>query len=59
MGLGAKNMSDPVLKQICNIYKTKNLTKEQKYKMTERYIFQKYDDLKRSFKYKKKKKMKR
>ena len=36
MGLGAKNMSDPVLKQICDIYKTKNLTKEQKYKMTER-----------------------
>ena len=46
-GLGVKNMSDPVLKQICDIYKTKHLTKEQKYKMTERSILQKYDDLKR------------
>ena len=53
-GLGVKNMSDPVLKQICDIYKTKHLTKEQKYKMTERSILQKYDDLKRWFKYKKK-----
>ena len=48
-------MSGPVLKQIYSIYKTKNLTKEQtkKYKMTEREIFQKYDNLKRWFKYKK------
>ena len=47
-GLGVKNMSGPVLKQIYSIYKTKNLTKEQikKYKMTEREIFQKYGNLK-------------
>ena len=40
-GLGVKNMSDLILKEISGIYKTKNLTKEQirKYKMTEREIF--------------------
>ena len=37
-GLGVKNMSDLILKEIYGIYETKNLTKEQikKYKMTER-----------------------
>ena len=45
--LGLKNMSDPVLKQIYGIYKTKNPTKGQtkKYKMTEREVFEKYDNL--------------
>ena len=40
-------MSDPVLKQICCIYETKSLTKEQikKYKMTEREFFKKIDNL--------------
>ena len=42
-GLGVKNMSDLILKEINGIYKTKNLTKEQirEYKMTEREIFEK------------------
>ena len=46
-GLGVKNMSDLVLKEIYGIYKTKNLTNKQiqKYKMTEREIFEKYDNL--------------
>ena len=37
-GLRVQNISDLVLKEICSIYKTKNLTKDQikKYKMTER-----------------------
>ena len=45
--LGVKNMSDLVLKEIYGIYKTKNLTNKQiqKYKMTEREIFEKYDNL--------------
>ena len=40
-GLGVKNMSDPILKEIYGKYETKNLTKEQikRYKMTEREIF--------------------
>ena len=39
-GLGVKNMSDPILKEIYRIYETKNLTKEQiqKCNMTEREI---------------------
>ena len=39
-GLGVKNMSDLVLKEICGIDKTKNLTNKriQKYKMTERFL---------------------
>ena len=43
----SKNMSYPVLKQIYGIYRTKNVTKEQikKSKMTEREIFEKYDNL--------------
>ena len=47
MASAVQNMSDPILKEIYHIYKTKNLTKEQikKYKMTEREIFEKYDKL--------------
>ena len=46
-GLGVKNMSDLVLKEIYGIYKTKNLTNKQirKYKMTEKEIFEKYTNL--------------
>ena len=46
-GLGAKNMSDLVLKEIYGIYETKILVKDQikKYKMTEREIFEKYANL--------------
>ena len=46
-GLGVKNMTDLILKEIYGIYETKNLTKDQiqKYKMTEREIFEKYDNL--------------
>ena len=46
-GLGVRNISDVVLKEIYGIYKTKSLTKEQirKYKMTEREIFEKFDNL--------------
>ena len=44
VGLGVKNMSDLILKEICGIYETKNLTKEpiKKYKMTEREIFERW-----------------
>ena len=43
--LDVKNMSDLILKEIYGIYETKNLTNKQtqKYKMTEREIFEKYD----------------
>ena len=46
-GLGVKNMSDLILKEIYGIYETKNLTNKQiqKHKMTEREIFKKYDNL--------------
>ena len=46
-GLGVKNLSDLVLKEIYNIYKTKNFTNKeiQKKTMTEREIFEKYDHL--------------
>ena len=46
-GLGVKNMSDLVLKKTYGIKKTKILTNKQiqKYKMTEREIFEKYDNL--------------
>ena len=39
-GLGLKNMSDPILKQIYGIYKAEHLMKEQikKYKTTETEI---------------------
>ena len=46
-GLGVKNISDLILKEIYDIYETKNLTNKQiqKYKMTEREILKKYDNL--------------
>ena len=45
-GLGVKNISDLVLKEIYGIYE-KKLTKEEikNYKMTEREIFEKFDNL--------------
>ena len=45
--LGVKNISDLVLKEIYGICETKNLTKEQinKYKMTEREIYEKFGNL--------------
>ena len=46
-GLGVKNMSDLVLKEIYGRYGTKNLKNNEikKCKMTEREIFKKYDNL--------------
>ena len=46
-GLGATNISDLVLKEICGIYEKKKLTKEEikNYKITEREIFEKFDNL--------------
>ena len=46
-GLGVKNISDLVLKEIYGIYEKKNLTKEEikNYKMTEREIYEKSDNL--------------
>ena len=46
-GLGVKNISDLVLKEIYVIYEKKELTKEEikNYKMTEREIFKKFDNL--------------
>ena len=46
-GLGVKNMSDLILKEIYGIYEIKNITNKQiqKYKITEREIFEKYDNL--------------
>ena len=46
-GLGVKSICDLVLKEIDYVYKTKNLANKQiqKYKMTEREIFEKYDNL--------------
>ena len=43
--LGVKNMSNLILKEMCSIYETKNFTNKQiqKYKMTERDIFEKYN----------------
>ena len=45
--MDVKNISDLVLKEIHGILKTKNPTKEQinKYKMTERKIYEKFDNL--------------
>ena len=45
--LDVQNTFDLVLKEIYSIYKTKKLTKEQikKYKMSDREIFEKNDDL--------------
>ena len=46
-GLGVKSISDLVLKEIYGIYEKRKLTKEEtkRYKMTERDIFKKYDNL--------------
>ena len=46
-GLGVKNISDVVIKEIYGIYGAKNLTKEEikNYKMTEREIYEKFDNL--------------
>ena len=46
-GLDIKNMSDIVLKEIYGKYGRKNLADNEikKYKMTERDIFKKYDNL--------------
>ena len=45
--LVVKNMSDLIIKEMHSIYETKNLTNKQiqKYKMAEREIFEKYDNL--------------
>ena len=45
--IGVKNISDLVLEEIHGVCKTKNLTKEQinKYKMTERKIYEKFSNL--------------
>ena len=45
--LGVKNISDLVLKEIYGIYEKRKLTKEEikNYKMTEREIFEKFDNL--------------
>ena len=46
-GMGVKNISDLVLKEIYSICETKNPTKEQikNYKMTEREIYEEFGDL--------------
>ena len=46
-GLGVKNISDLVLKEIYGIYEKTKLTKEETkcYKMTERDIFKKFANL--------------
>ena len=46
-GLAGQNIFDLVLKEISGIYRTKNLTKQQikNYKITEKEIFKKYDNL--------------
>ena len=46
-GLGVKNISDLVLKEIYGIYEKKDLAKEEikNYKMTERDIYEKFDNL--------------
>ena len=46
-GMGFKNISDLVLKEIYAICETKNPTKQQinEYKMTERKIYEKFDNL--------------
>ena len=46
-GLGVKNISDLVLKEIYGIYEKRKLTKEEikNYKMTEREIYEKFNSL--------------
>ena len=45
--MGVNNISDLILKEIYSVLKTKNPTKKQinKYKMTEREIYEKFDNL--------------
>ena len=46
-GIGVKNISDLVLKEICGICETKNPTKKQvnEYKMTKREIYKNFTNL--------------
>ena len=46
-GLGVKNISDLILKEIYGIYEKRKLTKEDNkyFKMTERETFKKFDNL--------------
>ena len=46
-GICVKNISDLILKEVQGVLTTKNPTKEQinKYKMTEREIYEKFDNL--------------
>ena len=46
-GIGVKNISDLVVKEIYGICETKNPTKKQvnEYKMTKRQIYKKFDNL--------------
>ena len=46
-GIGVKNISDSVLKEIYGICETKNPSKEQvnEYKMTKRQIYKKFTNL--------------
>ena len=46
-GIGVRNISDLVLKEIYGICETKNSTKKQvnEYKMTKREIYKKFDNL--------------
>ena len=46
-GMGVKNISDLVLKELRGVLKTKNPTKEQisEYKITERELYEKFDNL--------------
>ena len=55
-GIGVKNISDLVLKEIYGIFETKNPTKKQvnEYKITKREIYQKFTNLsEKRLKYKK------
>ena len=47
IGMGAKNISDLILKEIYGTCERKNPTKEQinKYKMTEREVYEKFGNL--------------
>ena len=46
-GMGVKNISDLVLKELRSVLKTKNPTKEQisEYKITERELYEKFDNI--------------
>ena len=55
-GMGVKNISNLVLKEIYVIFETKSPTKKQvnEYKMTDRNVYKKFDHLsKKKIKYKK------